>query len=357
MAPASESRAAIRALAFAALTHLALAVALLALPRSSAPLVPQVPAAREVEVEVVASPAGAAEPAAPRAGDAPEAPLSIVAASGTALPAARAPEPAPIAAPAGEIPAGPLTLLREPAAPPIGLALRGTNPFQAAGALPDMPRGAPDDPRVPARAGPRAPTNAEAKQNAEAVLRAPARERERELGLGPDGPVLAALSEAASLGTTSVKGRAVFLAIADGTGMVIGIDVLECDGGRAGWQGAAAAAQAALKGKKLRLPTAAKGAQMRIEIVSAWKLPSGHDPGVDVSVLGLPVSKGEGKQSTKVELLNPIPKLQAVELAPGVNVSVPTVNVTVIAVAGDPADIGARPRRVVHARLLDSKVL
>jgi hypothetical protein len=105
------------------------------------------------------------------------------------------------------------------------------------------------------------------------------------------------------------------------------------------------------------LPTAAKGAQMRIEIVSAWKLPSGHDPGVDVSVLGLPVSKGEGKQSTKVELLNPIPKLQAVELAPGVNVSVPTVNVTVIAVAGDPADIGARPRRVVHARLLDSTVL
>jgi hypothetical protein len=55
--------------------------------------------------------------------------------------------------------------------------------------------------------------------------------------------------------------------------------------------------------------------------------------------------------------VNPIPQLQTVELAPGVNVSVPTVNVSVLAVHGDPADLGAKPRRVVHARLLDSKVL
>ena len=46
-----------------------------------------------------------------------------------------------------------------------------------------------------------------------------------------------------------------------------------------------------------------------------------------------------------------------VELAPDVKVPIPQINLTIIAVHGDPADIGAKPRRVVHTKLLDSKVL
>ena len=45
---------------------------------------------------------------------------------------------------------------------------------------------------------------------------------------------------------------------------------------------------------------------MRIEIVSELKLPSGHDPGVDVSILGVPITKGDGKQATQVKILDPL---------------------------------------------------
>lgn len=240
-----------------------------------------------------------------------------------------------------------------PAAPPsIGLELGAANRFVTR--------------EAPAAGGASAPaeapygrprTNAEAKAAAEAALRAPARDRERELGLGPEGPVLAALGEAASASTAPIHGRAVFVAVADRTGMIVGIDVLECDGARSGWANAAALAKAALKGKKLRMPSTATRAEMRIELTSEWKLPSGHDPGVDVEVLGLPVAKGEGKQSSKVTILDPIPKLATVELAPDVKVPIPVIAVDILAVKGDPADLGAKPRRVVHTRLLDSKVL
>jgi hypothetical protein len=169
--------------------------------------------------------------------------------------------------------------------------------------------------------------------------------------------VLAALGEAASASTAPIHGRAVFLAIADGTGMVIGIDVLECDGARSAWAGAAALAKDALKGKKLRMPSTAKRAEMRIEVTSDWKMPSGHDPGVDVSVLGLPLAKGEGKQSTMVEVLPLLPKVTMVKLAPDVDIEIPVVSIDALAVHGDPADIGAKPRRVVHTRLIDEKVL
>jgi len=357
---ASEKRATLRALLGAALAHVSLACLLIAHRAPSPPRLesPPSPAERaETDVDLVVGEARVDERAQLPSSAPAAASANTVAPLRAGHLAERAHEaPAPVATATGEQPPGPLTLLREAVPAPIGLALQGPNPFQAVGALPDLPGGALEGPGEPLRAVPRAPTRAEAKHNAENALRTPARDRERELGLGPDGPVLAALGEAASLGTTDVKGRAVFVAIADAGGVVVGIDVLECDGGRAGWTNAANAARAALKGKTLRLPSTAKGARMRIEVVSEWKMPSGHDPGTDVSVLGIPVAKGEGKKSTSVELLNLRPKLASVELGPGVKVTVPTVGMTIIGVNGDPANIGAKPRRVVHARLLGSQV-
>lgn len=244
----------------------------------------------------------------------------------------------------------PLTLARVPP-PSIGLALGARNPFVSRGPV-----------ELPTRAGPppddrHVRTPAEAKRAVETALREPARLRERELGLGPEGPVLQALGDATFASSAPVKGRAVFRAVADGTGMIVGIEVVECDGGRSGWANAAELARRVLQGKKLRMPSTATLAEMRIEVSSDWKMPSGHDPGTDVSVLGIPVAKGEGKKSTKLDLLDPIPKIAMVEIAPDVKIPVPQINLTIVAVHGDPADIGARPRRVVHTRLLDSKVL
>jgi hypothetical protein len=120
--------------------------------------------------------------------------------------------------------------------------------------------------------------------------------------------------------------------------MIVGIDVVSCDGARDGWANAAELAREALKGKKLRLPSTATSAVMRIEIVSEMKMPSGHDPGVDVSVLGVPLTKGAGKQATQVKMLDPL-------------------SLNAFALAGDPVDIGAKARRVVRTRLVDSEVL
>lgn len=150
--------------------------------------------------------------------------------------------------------------------------------------------------------------------------------------------MLRALGDAATASFAPIKGRAVFRAVADGTGMIVGIDVVDCDGGRAGWANAAELALDALKGKKLRMPSMAKRAAMRIEIVSEMKMPSGHDPGVDVSILGVPITKGDGKQATQVRILDPL-------------------SLNAFALGGDPVDIGAKARRVVHGRLLDSEVL
>jgi hypothetical protein len=221
---------------------------------------------------------------------------------------------------------------RPSAAPRIGIALEGPNTFAIAAPTAEAPIG------PPSPSSPSSPSSSSASARATALLRDPARARERALGLGPEGPVLRALGDATTASFAPIKGRAVFRAIADGTGMIVGIEVVDCDGGRAGWANAAELALDALKGKKLRMPSTATRATMRIEIVSEMKMPSGHDPGVDVSILGVPITKGDGKQATKVRILDPL-------------------SLDVFALGGDPVDIGAKARRVVRSRLLDSEVL
>jgi hypothetical protein len=227
----------------------------------------------------------------------------------------------------------------------------------ARSALPDAPpRGAQKD-VASQRAGPRGLSPADAHQKLQAALRAPARQRERELGLGPEGPVLHALGDATSASLAPVRGRAVFLAVADAKGMIVGIDVIECNGERPGWASAAALARLALESIKLRMPSTARRAEMRIEVVSEWKLPSLHDAGVDASVFSIGVGAGEGAQSTKVAVLDVLPSVHMAEIARGLMLPVPKVAGDAFAADGDLADLGARPRRVVRAKLLDSLVL
>jgi hypothetical protein len=205
----------------------------------------------------------------------------------------------------------------------------------------------------------------------QAALRAPAREREREVGLGPEGPVLSALSASTSTGATPVTGQALFFAVANGDGDVVSIRLVQGSGARGPWDDVASAALAALRAKKLRLPGGARGAEMTIAVSTSWKLPSGHDPGTDVSVLRVPITKGEGKQSTQVSVLDPIPKVEVVPTGrrdpneptqpdpsdPLNKIRIPQVVFTILRVDGDPVDLGAKPRRVVHAWLVQSKVL
>jgi hypothetical protein len=104
------------------------------------------------------------------------------------------------------------------------------------------------------------------------------------------------------------------------------------------------------------MPSTASRAEMRVEVTSAWKVPSGHDTGTDVSVFGVQTQKGNGKTSSKVAVLDLL-KVRVVELARDLKVPIPQIDPDLISVKGDSANSGAKPRRIIQARLLDSKVL
>jgi len=334
-----------RALVAAVVLHVAIAGLVVLVPvqprRLAAPAssVDAPPSAPDAEIAIEVSPQPVADP---RENEGSESPAGSSRSDVAPTPAAKARATTPrataaVSPPSGSEPAGvgPAIVTSRAAAPDLGLTLGAQNTFVTSAARGEAANGPPAATTSPG-AGP--PSAAESKRRANAMLRGTGQARDRELGLGPEGPVLHALGDATMASFAPVKGRAVFRAIADGAGMIVGIEVLSCDGGRDGWVNAAELAREALKGKKLRLPSAATQAEMRIEIVSEMKMPSGHDPGVDVSVLGLPITKGDGPQSTQVRILDPL-------------------SLSFLAGTADPSDIGAKPRRVVHTRILDSKVL
>jgi len=260
--------------------------------------------------------------------------------------AARAPRADPLAPPrpppdtqapeSGDTP-GPVASARSYSLAELGIAgspgLVGSSRFLGGDGFPSAGAGGAPDvvPRAPSR-------DDEIARRAERAIKEPLARRDQELGLGPDGPVLVALRDATYAGTTSVNGRAVLRATADGDGVVTSVEVLDVSADRTAWEAIAAAVTRALRNKPLRVSKRSRGVAMRIEVISRWQLPSGHDPGTGLDVLGIPLVKGDGPKSTKVQLLNP--KTGAIF---GVDV--------------DPADIGAHARRLVTAHVIDEAAL
>jgi hypothetical protein len=149
------------------------------------------------------------------------------------------------------------------------------------------------------------------------ALRGTGLAHDRELGLGPEGPAIAALSDATRTRIAPLRGRAVFVLRAGGDGLVSGIEIIDSDGG-SGWADAGRIALEAMRGKKLAVPRGARGMTMRIEVRSDVKLPNGESAPFGVR-------RGE---SDMPELTIP-----------------------------DISNIGAKPRRVVHARALGTDLL
>lgn len=200
---------------------------------------------------------------------------------------------------------------------------------------------------------------AESKRALDRSIKDAARARDSDLGVGPEGPVLSALASSTARSVAPVRGRAVFVATADSSGEVVSLELLDAEGGRPGWADAGRLAVADLRGKKLRAPPGTHRTVMRIEVRSAWKLPSGQDPGTDVSAFGgVSVAKGEGKQSGKVTLFDPIPRFRVdyVEVAPGVKLPLVSLTMPFLNMSSnvDPTNPGARPSRVIHTRVLES---
>lgn len=336
--------------------HVALAAALL---RARAPSPPDVAkgADRAAEIELDLAPplrpdlpTGPVEVSPPERGardvrpslQAPRAPSEPVAAEpGPNEPMAE-PHDTPIGAP---FPTG-------SARPSLGLADLGVgkNPF-VPGRF-DAATGTPG-PSTPPSDGP------SAKERVEASLRESARAREAELGLGPDGPVRAALAEAMYASDAPVNGMVRFSVVADGRGHVLSVEAISGDRGLSAYRSMETLARKKLASAVLRLPSTAKGARLEVVVTSAWKLPSGHDPGAKISLFGQDLTKGGGKAATQIAVL-PLPKVVCVSADdPKNELKLPLCGISapLVATDGDPADIGAKPRRIVSTKVASSLVL
>jgi hypothetical protein len=185
-------------------------------------------------------------------------------------------------------------------------------------------------------------------------------ERDFARGRGAHGAVVSALQKASLSANTPERGSALFVArIEQGR---VRIHVLEATQDLESWRAAAQRAMRALAGRKLRLPAGARGLEVTIRVTSNVELPSGADPGLEVRAFGIPVQKGAGKKSARLEILTPrldVGTTQVPNPGGGEPIEVPTLELglNVLGLHGDPSDIGATARRMVRARVESQKVL
>lgn len=183
-------------------------------------------------------------------------------------------------------------------------------------------------------ARPEAPSPAEAKKANERAIATGLAQRDAQLGLGPEGPVITALTEAARSSLAPERGTATFQATVDSAGLVVSLRLVGSTGGTDGWNDARTRAAQALASKKLTLRGAKNGATLTIVVESDVQLPSGSTAPV--------------KPAYKDSYVT----------VPGAVAGAPADTVATKTLAeGDLSDFGARPRRVVRARLVSISAL
>jgi len=192
-------------------------------------------------------------------------------------------------------------------------------------------------------------------QRLDHVLRSALAEHDRELGLGPEGPVVAAVTDLVMQSTTAPNSDALLVLRTDDTGETVHVELAEASGDSDAWNAVARSLLQALHGKKLRVPSGSGGVTMQLRVVSREQLPSGRDPGLAVDLFGQEVKAGAGDKSTRLQILTPKIVLEQYHVSstdPHVTIPVVGFSFTILALQGDLADIAAVARRVVHAHLV-----
>jgi hypothetical protein len=200
------------------------------------------------------------------------------------------------------------------------------------------------------------PLTREQRANArlQAAMQAPSLERDRQLGLGPAGPVVEAARSLVLSDDGLVETSAVFNVRVDGAGHVTEVHVLEASSHVKTWQLIAARLAQALDPEKLRAASPKADWGMQLRLASSVRLPSGAAPGMRMRVLGQQVAGSGGPGSTSLEL-SPTSKLDLKEPIDSVGRHLdPTIiaEVMLLKLRADPTDIGAAARRVVEVAVL-----
>jgi hypothetical protein len=181
------------------------------------------------------------------------------------------------------------------------------------------------------------------------TLRADLARHDQSIGLGPEGPAVAAVKEIVMQSATAPNTSALLRVRTDATGKVTLVDVLDADRDDQEWRRIADQLRVALAGKHLRVPPRS-GVSFQLRVVSRVQLPSGADPGLEVDLFGIPLKKGAGDRSTKIAVLSPMLTEVTIPGSDGATMRVPTL--ALIGGAGDLADVGGVARRLVTAYLV-----
>lgn len=305
-----------------------LGVAARSLNRAPSPARATPPLSAQAEVDVVLDEAPVAEAAAPvpeqasadagkaRAGAALHGSVASADAEDDAAPGGVEAEPSGEAV---DVPA-PATSATAPHLSLAALGVDGQNPF--------LDRGDPETARV-AKA-------TRVKRRLDRALAQGLVNSDVALGRGAGGPVLRAFEAATYASTAPLNGSASFVLVIDSEGKLVSSVLGNASGDREAWVRVARQTAQALAQRKLQVPHG-KSVQLAIEVTSHFELPSGADPGLELSAQGIPLKKGAGPRSTRLDIsIFPFPAAT---------------------LAGDPADVGARPRRMVRAHVLSEELL
>jgi hypothetical protein len=152
----------------------------------------------------------------------------------------------------------------------------------------------------------------ESNRQAGEAMRTALHDHDVALGLGGGGPVVRALEEAVSVSTAPNVSHAVLVAIADASGTVTQVNVESDSGDPSSFRAIAEDLLARLRNTKVRVPQGSRGLVVRVDVASSLSRPSGGSVGLDAPNIG-----GHF----------------------------------------DMSDVGSRPRRVVHARILAEQIL
>jgi hypothetical protein len=141
------------------------------------------------------------------------------------------------------------------------------------------------------------------------------------LGFDVGGPLVGIAEELTRPSDAPTDGSAVFEVTLDEAGAVTGVRLIDAGAGRPAWEHLATQMVAAFRSRRVALRTKGRGMIVTMEVSSRWALPSGQAAGRAVSDPYVKPGEGDG---------------------------------TYVAAGGhfDLSDIGSRPHRDVHARIL-----
>jgi hypothetical protein len=219
-------------------------------------------------------------------------------------------------------------------------------------------------PESPSASGSDKPPVDNVAPGAQQALRDGLHAHDHDVGLDLGGPLVALAEKLTRPSTTPVNSSARFEVTADASGHVTAVTLLDASEGWGDWDKLVSALADALRTRALRVPAGTRGVAVTVEVTSREQLPSGFEPGIDVTVLNIPLKKAppDQKRPRRVEVLKIEPKVEEVPPDPSLTspAKLPQYRVQLLKIFGfafDPVDIGAPAQRVVHARVVAERTL